>query len=362
MLCGPSYLVQMVSIMMTKSLSRVAVAWLVPVAAGLTQFAFSPAAAGASVHDRWKLGGPGGWDLLAVDSSTRRLFITRSDRVDVIDADSGKPVGQIAHTDGVHGVALAADLGRGYTSNGRANTITVFDAKTLKPLQEIKVDGQNPDAIIYDSATKRVLSFNGRSSNASAFDGRTGKAVGTVALGGKPEWAASDGRGRVFVNIEDKAELVVIDSRTLRVTAHWPLTGCEEPTGLALDARHNRVFSVCQNQKMVVTDGSDGRQVASVAIGHGPDGAAFDAGRDLVYSSNGDGTLTVVHEDDPEHFSVVENIATQKSARTLALDAKTQRIFLAAADFGAPPEPTAEQPHPRPPMVADSFAILVVGD
>ena len=348
--------------MMMKCLSRRVVARLAPVAAGLILFAFSPAAVCASVHERWALGGQGGWDLLACDGATHRLFITRSDRVDVIDADTGTPIGTIAHTDGVHGVALASDLGRGYTSNGRANSITIFDMKTLEPLQEIKVDGQNPDAILYDPATKRVFTFNGRSSNASAFDARTGKAAGTIALGGKPELAVADARGHIFVNIEDKAELAAIDSRSLRVTAHWPLAGCEEPTGLALDARRGRAFSVCQNQKMVVTDTGDGHQVASVPIGKGPDGAAFDAVRSLVYSSNGDGTLTVVHEDDPRHFSVVENVTTQKSARTLALDEKTHRIFLAAAEFGPVPAPTPEQPHPRPPMTPDSFAMLVVGD
>jgi DNA-binding beta-propeller fold protein YncE len=315
-----------------------------------------------AVVQRWKLGGPGGWDYLTLDAAARRLYVTRGDRVVVLDADSGKSVGEIANTDGVHGVALAPELGRGFASNGRSNSITVFDIKTLKTLQEIKVDAQNPDAILYDPSTQRVFTFNGRSANASAFDAKTGSSLGNIALSGKPEFAVSDEHGRVYVNIEDKSELTVIDPKALKVVASWPLKDCEDPTGLAIDTAHRRLFSVCQSQKMIVTDSADGHEVASVAIGKGPDGAVFDAERSLVFSSNGEGTLTVVHEDDPQHYHVVENVTTQKSARTLALDPKTHHVFLAAAEFGAAPAATAEQPHPRPPMVADSFTILVVGE
>jgi DNA-binding beta-propeller fold protein YncE len=311
---------------------------------------------------RWKIGGPGGWDYLTADSAARRLYVTRGDRVVVLDADSGKSVGEIAHTEGVHGVALAPELGRGFTSNGRSNSITVFDLKTSSTLQEIKVDAENPDAILYDPATQRVFTFNGRSANVSAFEAKTGKALGNIAVSGKPEFAVSDEHGRIYVNIEDKSELTAIDPKTLKVVASWPLKDCEEPTGLAIDTAHHRLFSVCQSQKMIVTDSADGHEVASVAIGKGPDAAAFDADRHLIFSSNGDGTLTVVHEDDPNHYHVTENVETQKSARTLALDGKTHRIFLAAAEFGTAPAATAEQPHPRPPMVADSFTILVVGE
>lgn len=318
-------------------------------------------AVGRSVVQRWRLGGSGGWDYLTLDVDARRLYVTRGDRVVVVDADKGSHIGEIAHTDGVHGVALAPDLGRAFTSNGRDNSITVFDPKSLKTLQQIKVDGQNPDAILYDTASKRVFTFNGRSANASAFDAATGKAVGTIALSGKPEFPVSDGNGRVFVNIEDKGELAVIDAKALKVVASWPLHGCEEPTGLAFDTAHHRLFSVCQNEKMVVTDSEDGRRVATVKIGKGPDAVVFDGEHQLVYSSNGEGTLTVVREDDADHFTVVENVATQKSARTLAFDPKTQRIFLAAASFGAPPAATVDQPNPRPPMQVDSFTILVVG-
>jgi len=313
------------------------------------------------VIQHWKVGGTGGWDLLAADPDARRLYVSRSDRVIVLDEVDGKPVGEIAHTDGVHGVALAPDLGRGFTSNGKSNSVSVFDLRTLDLVKEVKVEGENPDAILYDVASHRVFVFNGRSANASVVDARTLAQVGKVALGGKPELTASDGHGRVYVNIEDRNELAVIDSRRMKVVAHWALASCEEPTGLALDVRHHRLFSVCQNRKMIVTDSTNGRQVAIVPIGDGPDGAAFDPASELAFSSNGEGTLTVVHEEDPEHFIVVENVATLKSARTLALDEKTHRLFLPAAQFGAAPAATPEQPHPRPPMVPDTFEMLVVG-
>ncbi len=314
-----------------------------------------------SVTAHWKVGGPGGWDLLAVDDAARRLYLSRSDRVVVLDADSGKVAGEIPHTDGVHGIAIASDLGRGYTSNGKSNSVTEFDLKTLKPIREVKIDGQNPDVILYDQDKHRLYTFNGRSKDASVLDAKTLEPIGTVALGGKPEFAVSDGHGRMYVNIEDKAELAVIDETTLKVVAAWPLESCEEPTGLAFDNAHHRLFSVCQNEKMIVTDTSDGHRVASVPIGKGPDGAAFDASRGLVFSSNGEsGTLTIVHEDDPEHFRVVDNVATQKSARTLTLDSKTHRLLLPAAEFGAAPAATADQPHPRPAMVPDTFSVLVV--
>ena len=316
--------------------------------------------AGYQVVEHWKTGGAGGWDLLSVDSAARRLYVSRSDRVIVLDSDSGKLVGEIPKTDGVHGIALVTELGRGFTSNGRANTVTVFDLKSLKTLNEIKINGQGPDVIVYDAASSRVFSFNGHSNNATAIKASDGSIAGTIALDGKPEFAVSDGKGRMFVNIEDKSEIAVVDANKLKVENVWPLAPCEEPSGLAIDIAHQRLFSVCQNRKMVVLDSSDGRQVASVAIGEHPDGAAFDAKLGVAFSSNGDGTLTVVHEDDPDHFSVVENVATQKSARTLALDTRTHRIFLPAAEFGAAPAATAEQPRPRPPMTPDTFTILVV--
>jgi DNA-binding beta-propeller fold protein YncE len=348
--------------MRVSKMSRTLAATMAVLAATCICGSRSAAASEFSVAQHWKLGGPGGWDILVVDAAAKRLYVSRGDRVVVVDTESGKDVGEIPHTDGVHAVALAHEFGLGYTSNGKANSVTVFDLKSLKTVKEIKVDGQNPDLILYDKPTRQVFVFNGRSANASVIDAKDGTVVGTIALGGKPEFAVSDETGRVFVNIEDKHELVAIDAHTRKVDTRWPLSACEEPTGLAIDIAHHRLFSACANEHMAVTDSTNGRQVASVPIGKGPDGAAFDPQLGLAFTSNGqDGTLTVVHEDDPDHFSVVQTLATQRSARTLALDPKTHKIYLAAAEFGTAPAPTSEQPKPRPPMVPDSFVILVAG-
>ncbi|MGH8121213.1 MAG: YncE family protein [Rudaea sp.] len=323
-----------------------------------------PGAESAGVYhvvDRWKVGGTGGWDYLVADADARRVYVSRSDRVLVLDADSGKTIGEIANTSGVHGIALAPGLNRGYTSNGRADSVTVFDLKTLKTLAEIKVSGKNPDAILFDPATRHVFTFNGRSANASVIDTATDREIGTIALDGKPEFAATDGKGHVYVNIENKNELTAIDARAQKVLATWPLTGCEEPSGLAFDAAHQRLFSACGNARMIVTDSHNGKQVANLAIGKDVDAAAFDAQRHLVFASNGEGTLTVIHQDDADHYRVAENVATQKSARTLALDTKTHRLFLSAAEFGPAPAATPEHPHPRPPVIEGSFTILVAG-
>ncbi|MGA8277717.1 MAG: YncE family protein [Rhodanobacteraceae bacterium] len=335
---------------------------LVLVAFGSTR-AHEPARGAYGVVDRFAIGGPGGWDDLTFDPASHRLFVSRFDRVVVLDAASGKQLGTLPGTQGVHGIALAPDLGRGYTSNGHADSVTEFDLATLKVLRQLGPTGKNPDAILYDPFSRRVFTFNGHSNNASVLDARSGKLVATIPLDGKPEFAVSDLRGHVYVNIEDKAEITGIDSHSTKVLATWPLAGCEEPSGLAIDIKHRRLFSVCQNHRMIVVDPQDGHVVASVPIGAGPDGAAFDAERGLAFSSNGrDGTLTVVHEDDPDHFHVLDNVPTQKSARTMALDPTTHRIYLSAATFGAMPAGAGHQEHKRPPMVPDSFTVLVVGD
>ncbi len=310
---------------------------------------------------RLPVGGEGGWDYLTIDGAARRLYVSRGTRVLVLDADTGAAVGEIPGTQGVHGVALAPEARRGFTSNGRASTVTIFDPSTLAVLSEVKTTGENPDAILYDPASRRVFTFNGRGRNATAIDAEAGTVAGTVALDGKPESGAADGRGRVFVNIEDKNELTVIDSRALRVETTWPLPSCEEPTGLAMDRERRRLFSVCHNRTMAVLDADSGRAVASLPIGGGVDAAAFDPATSLVFASNGDGTLTIVKEEGPDSYRVVENAATQRSARTMALDEKTHRVFLAAAEFGPAPPATAEQPRPRAPMVPGSFTILVLG-
>jgi DNA-binding beta-propeller fold protein YncE len=320
----------------------------------------TPASAHYRLLKKIPVGGEGGWDYLTLDAGARRLYVSRGTRVVVLDVDSEKTVGEIPGTVGVHGIALAPEFRRGFTSNGRSSTVTIFDTGTLAVVGTVKVTGDNPDAILYDSASRRVFTFNGRGRNATAIDASSGAVAGTIPLDGRPEFAASDGKGRVFVNIEDKNELAAIDSRALRVEKNWPLAGCEEPSGLAIDAAHRRLFSVCHNKTMAVLDADSGRVVATAPIGEGVDAAAFDPATSLAFASNGDGTLTVVKEEGPDSYRVVENAATQRGARTMALDTKTHRVFLATAEFGPPPSPTPEQPRPRPPMVPGSFTILVV--
>ena len=316
---------------------------------------------GYHVVKQVKLGGEGGWDALAFDAKGNRLFISRSTHVMVVDADTGAMVGDIPDTQGVHDIALVEDLDKGYTSNGRASTVTVFDLKTLKVLKQIPV-GKNPDAIIYDPASKRVFTFNGASNDATAIDAKTDTVAGTIPLGGKPEFAVSDGKGRVYVNLEDKSTLVELDSRKLAVEASWPLAPGKEPSGLAIDRKHGRLFAACSNKLLVVVSADNGKVLTTLPTGSGTDGAEFDPGTDLAFSPNGgDATLTVIHEDSPDKFTVLENVPTQRGARTIALDPKKHRIFLITAEFGPPPAPTPERPRPRPSIVPGSFTLLVVG-
>lgn len=318
---------------------------------------------GYSVRNQFALGGAGGWDYLSIDAKSNRLFIARSDRVMVVDTDSGKLLATIAGTQGVHGIALAPELGMGFTSNGRTDTVSAFDLASLKITATIDVHGHNPDAILYDRASKHLYTFNGRSKDISVIDPQQGKVLETIALDGKPEFAVSENTGHIYVNIEDKAELVDIDSLHNKIIAAWPLKNCEEPTGLALDVARQRLFSVCGNGVMLVTDSSNGARVAQIPIGKGPDAAAFDATRGLVFSSNGeDGTLTVIHQDSADRYSVLGNIKTRNSARTMALNESNHRVYLVAAEFGPVPAPSAEQPHPRAPVLDGSFGVVVVGN
>lgn len=304
-----------------------------------------------------KLGGTGGWDYLNFDAQRRHLFVSRGDRVLVVDVDHDKQIGTIPNTDGVHGIAVAQDLHRGFTSNGKSDSVTVFDLDTLKPVATIKGTGQKPDAILYDSASHHVFTFNGKSGDASVIDPAKNAVVATIALPGKPEFAATDGSGHVYVNIEDKSELVKIDSTTNKVLNTWPLAPCESPSGLAMDVAHRRLFSVCDNQVMTVLDAHDGHHVATVTIGDGPDAVSFDAGENLVYSSNGEtGTLTVVHEDDPDHYTVVANVPTQVSARTQALDPDKHRVYLSSAQLSDKKDARGHRQ-----AVPDSFTVLTVG-
>jgi DNA-binding beta-propeller fold protein YncE len=318
-------------------------------------------AAGPGYHviKTYKLGGEGGWDYLNLDSSSRRLYISRATHVIVIDADSGKPVGDIPDTPGVHGIALAPELGRGFVSNGREGTVTIFDIQTLKLITKVKV-GDNPDAILYDPATKRVFTFNGKSQDSTAIDAAKGTVLGTIKLEGKPEFAAADGKGEIFVNIEDKSQLDAIDPARLEVKSRWPLAPCEEPSGLSMDRKNRRLFVGCDNKMMAVVDADSGKVIATPAIGDGVDATAFDPGTGLAFASCGEGVLTVVREESPGKFSVAENVKTQEGARTLALDEKTHQVFVATARFGPPPAPTPDQPHPRHSILPDTFVVLVL--
>jgi DNA-binding beta-propeller fold protein YncE len=317
-------------------------------------------APGYHIVNRWQLGGEGGWDYLKVDSAARRLYISRATRVMVVDLDSGKSVGEIADTPGVHGIALVPEVGKGFISNGRENTVSVFDPQSLKTLKKIKV-GNRPDAIWYDAASKRVFTFNAGSQDATAIDVEKGEVAGTIPLGGKPEFAASDGKGTVFVNLEDKNQLFALDAEKLTVKERWPLPGCEEPSGLSMDQKNRRLFVGCGNKVMPVVNADNGKVVATLPIGDGVDATAFDEDTHLAFASCGEGVLTVVREDSGDKFSVAENVSTEKGARTMAIDSKTHQLYTVTAKFGPPPAASATQPHPRPTILPDSFVVLVLG-
>jgi YVTN family beta-propeller protein len=312
-----------------------------------------------TVVQRLSPGGDGGWDYPSVDPRTHLLYLSRADHVSVVDTRSGKSVAEILDTPGVHGIALAVGLGRGFISAGNADQVKVFDLKTNTVLASVPT-GAGPDAIVYDRASQRVFAFNGRSHDATIIDAASNAVIATLPLGGKPEFARADGRGMVFANIEDTAELVAIDASTATLKARWPLPHCEEPTGLALDAAHRRSFSTCSNETLAVLDIDSGRVVANVPIGKGVDGAEFDAARLTLFSANGEGTLTVVLERSPDEFVVRQTLRTQRGARTIALDAATHKLYLPTAAFGPSPEPTADKPHPRPQPLSGSFVVLAV--
>lgn len=300
----------------------------------------------------------GGWDYSTVDSAARRVYVSHGTEVDVLDADTGKVAGIISDLQGVHGIAVAADLGRGFISDGRANAVVIFDLKTLKKLATVET-GKNPDAIEYDPATQKVFAFNGGTGNATVIDAAKGKVTGTIDLGGKPEFAATDGTGLVFDNLEDKSTLVKIDARQQKVVQRWPLAPGEEPSSLAIDSKNHRLFVGCHNHMLVVVNYDTGKVVATAPIGDGVDATVFDPQTALVMTSNGDGTITVIHQDTPDKYHVVETVKTQKKSRTFTLDEKTHRLFVPAAMFGAAPAPTPEKPHPRPAIVPGSFSVLV---
>jgi len=312
---------------------------------------------GYHIIKKIQLGGEGGWDYLTVDNAARRLYVSHSTHVVVVDLEADKVAGDIPNTPGVHGIAVAPELNRGFISNGQANTATIFDLKTLNVLGQVKT-GTNPDAILYDPFSKRVFAYNGRSNDATVFDATTGEIAGTITLGGKPEFSRSDEKGKVYVNIEDKSEVVEIDSRNLVITRRFSIAPGESPTGMGLDSEHHRIFSGCGNRVMTILDIEAGKVIATVPIGGGCDGVGFDPGTGLAFSSNGgDGTITVVRESSPGKFEVAETDSTQRGARTMTIDPKTHNVLLPAVQYA----PTPEGSRQRQTAVPNSFMILVVG-
>ena len=304
--------------------------------------------------DTLKLGGEGGWDYLTYEPGAHRVFITRGTHVVVIDTYTLKQVADIADLNGIHGVALALDLGKGFVSNGGDDSVAIFDLKTLKVTDKVKVGGR-PDAILFEPFSKHVFTFNAKSQDSTVLDAATGKVIATIPLSGKPEFPASDSKGKVFVNVEDKSEIAVIDVKGNTAVAHWPLAGCEEPSALALDIAHNRLFSGCGNKVMAVTDAVSGKVVTTVPIGAGVDAGRYNPKTQEIFMSCGDRTLPVIHEDTPDKYTVKQTVQTARGARTMTLNDDTNAIYLVTAQFGE------KGPNDRrPPMIPGTFELLVV--
>jgi len=277
--------------------------------------------------------GQGSWDYLIVDEAARRLYVSHGTQVEVLDADTVAPVGKIPNTLGVHGIAIAPDLGRGFASDGQTSTVTVFDLKTLKPIQEIPT-GKKPDAIIFDPATSRVFAFNGGSNSATVIEAKDGKVAGTVDLGGGPEFAVSDGKGYIFDNLEDESLVVKIDAQNLKVDQRWPTGPCASPSSMAIDRANRRLFIGCRSRVMAIMDADTGKVIRTLPIGDHVDATAFDAESRLIFNSNGEGTVTIIQQETPEKYSVVQTVKTLPRAKTMALDPKTHRLFLSTAEEG----------------------------
>lgn len=298
--------------------------------------------------------GNGGWDYLNVDEVNGRIFVSHGTVAQAIDISTGKLAGTIPDTKGIHGIAIANDLNKGFTSNGRDSSVTIFNLKTFEVITKIYVTGRNPDAILYDPFSQRVFTFNGGGSNSTVIDAKDNKVIGTVPLDGKPEFSVTDGKGKIFVNIEDKSVINVINSMTLKVEQHWPIAPGEEPSGLALDNQNHRLFSVCSNKLMVIIDAESGKVITALPIGDRCDGVAFDPEKKRAYSSNGEGSVTVIQEENSNSYKVLETIVTQPGAKTIAIDKTTHHLYLTTAEYETAPTPTNR----RPPVKPDSFIIL----
>jgi YVTN family beta-propeller protein len=332
----------------------------IPVLAmAITLFRFLSAAGNLHVAGKIEIGGDGGWDYLTADSDGRRIYVSHGTKVIVADLDSGKVVGEIADTQGVHGIAIASKLNRGFTSNGRTNDVTIFDLKTLAPIDRVKT-GENPDAIIFEPHTGRVFTFNGRSKDSSVINAATGKVLGTIPLTGKPEFATVNGKGHVWVNIEDTHQISEIDAATMKVTRTFTLEGCEDPSGMAIDPRAMRLFSVCGNKVMAISDAKAGRLITTVPIGQGADGAGFDPGTELAFSSNGEGTLTVVSTKGRKFEPTT--VSTERGARTMTIDTKTHKIYLPTSDFAPAAAASGDKKQGRPRQVPGTFRLVIVSE
>jgi len=315
---------------------------------------------GYHLLEKYVFGGEGGWDYLALDGPTRLLYVTHGSAVEILNVDTGEKLDPITGLQGVHGVAFDDQRGRGYISNGRGNSVSVFDLKTREVLETIASSGQNPDAIMYDAYSDRVFTFNGRTANATAIDAATNKVVGTVAIGGKPEFAVTDGKGTIFVNNEDTSEVVAFDANSLEVKTRWSIAPGEGPSGLAIDLKGKRLFSVC-DKVMVVSDFENGKVVTTVPIGGGPDAVRYDPETGLVFASNGDGTMTVARQESPDKYAVIQTLTTARGGRTMELDPETHNVYVATAEFAPAVAPTTEVPRPRPKVVPGSFMVLEFG-
>jgi DNA-binding beta-propeller fold protein YncE len=309
------------------------------------------------IANKFPVEGDGGWDYLNVDESTSRIFISHGTVVNVIDEKDGKLIGTIPDTKGVHGIAIASDLNKAFISNGRDSSVTIINLTTLAFITKVTVTGQNPDAIIYDPFSHNVFVYNGRTANATVIDGSANKVIATIKLDGKPENSVSDGKGKVYVNIEDMSEITVINSLTNKVEHTWSISPGEEASGLALDNENHRLFTVCSNKLMVILDASSGKVITSVPIGDGSDGAAFDPALKRAYSSNGEGSLTVVQEITPDEFKVLENVTTQRGARTITINKKTHHLFLSAAEYETQSQ-TEGNTNRRPAVKPGTFMVL----
>lgn len=335
--------------------------WISLLCLGLTSTLYAQSG-GVNYHliKKTTIGGEGGWDYLLADADAGRLYVSHGTQVEVLDLKSHEKIGVLSPTPGIHGIAVVPGTTVGYTTNGRPNTATLFDTKTLKPVKEIPT-GKKPDAILYDAFSKRVFIFNNEGNSATVLEAATGNVVGTVELGGAPEAAVTDDHGLIFVNLEDKNEVAVFDARSLVVKHHWSLGTGEEPTGLAFDKAHHRLFSTCQ-KIMVVMDSQTGKVLAQVPTGSGTDGAVFDTSTGAAISSNGEGSLTVVKEVKPNQFEAVQTVTTQRGARTITIDPKSHHVFVITAEYGPAPAATTENPRPRPAVLPGTFAVLEYGN